>query len=636
MDDARKLQEFLRPLEEDLTGAVRRIAERALNALDQAQHGAAGGDASDRLGAREMLEGREISRFVVGWMRSLRATLRDGDEHHHETVNDPPNTLASALTLKDKEEIDEDIELARLTQDLESDCEATLRELRVLYSGLRGLDSVDLQAPPLTPQRCARTLIHTVRALPLSPGGRLLLLRAVVPPALDQLPPLFAADVRRLKAAGVEPAAYRVMPGHDFGATGHGGLPSEGPEASDVGMRIQSVLNRLMSHADHPGIGQAPPVAISDAWMEGVLRAVQQEARPSPSMRRLMDRLAEPGQLLARAEPDMWRQADHAWWALLDRLLALCAVLDGQPGGAQDRFAERCDQIVAQLLPEDGMALDSAMCRTLLEELTTAAQALASAPAPMHESAEAGGPSSGLLKLVREQMSQQLRISDAPGSVRRFLMGPWLRVLTSALDPERGNPGEAQRYTEWVDRLLGSMRSNPRNTDLAALLDNGRKGLTSIGVPEGQIATWMEDLQQRLEERRQQPEETPAQPAWRHEDLPTVPIDLHPSAHGARARRDRIAWINGLRVGDVCRLFIEDRWYTAQLVVDPVAEGKDDQVFVFQSRDPFERLALSKDTLVLLRADGLATTVEPGAFIAKALGTMPADLDPRPGRRRPR
>lgn len=334
----------------------------------------------------------------------------------------------------------------------------------------------------------------------------------------------------------------------------------------------------------------------------------------------------------------MWQQPDHVWWALLDRLLSLCAVLDAQPGGGQDRFAQRCDEIVSRLLPADATMLDSALCQSVLEELSTAAQAFATAPLPQADEASAQGPASGLMKLVREQMSQQLRTSDAPGSVRRFLMGPWLRVVTAALDPERGDPQLAQRYTEWVDHVLGALRGDEGVPSVAALLESSRAGLNSIGLPENQIDTWVEDLQRRFTERREAPTQAPgnAAPAWTHEDLPTVPIDLHPSAHGARARRDRIAWINGLRVGDVCRLQVEDRWYTAQLVVDPVAEGREDEVFVFQSRDPFERLSLTKDALVLLRADGLATTVEPGAFIAKALDTLPADLETRLPRRRPR
>jgi hypothetical protein len=625
--NAPRPQDFLRPLEADLAHAVRRIVDTALAELQRLSKG----ESADRLAARTLLDGRERSRFWQAWWRELTAALQEDRAAPPTAAPDEHPTLASALTLKDKEEIDEDIELARLTQDLESDCEVTLRELRLLYSGLRGLELVDLQAPPLTPQRSAASLGLAVRSLPATPAVRLALLRAVVPAALFHLPSLFAVEVRRLKEAGVEPAAYQVVPSRDFG-----GAQDEGG-SDDVGQRIQAVLNRLQSQAGPAGTpGERPSAAISDAWMDGVLQAVQQEARPSPAMGRLMERLALPGQRLARAEPQIWQQADHAWWALLDRLLALCSVLDGQPGGAQDRFAQQCDAIVKRLLPEDGSVPDSARCRALIEELTTAAQALAAA-SPVPGEGDAGAPVSGLVKLVREQLSQQLRVSEAPGSLRRFLMGPWLRVLATALDPERGDAGQAQRYTEWVDHVLGALRSDGSAAELAPLLARGREGLASIALPEAQIATWMEDLEQHLEERRQQPSDAPAaEPAWRHEDLPTVPIDLHPSAHGARARRDRIAWINGLRVGDICRLQLEDRWYTVQLVVDPVAENREDEVYVFQSREPLGRHALTRDALVRLRADGLATTVEPGAFIAKALDTLPADLDTRLPRRKPR
>lgn len=626
-------EEFLRPLEDDVVKAIRRIAELATQALDRATQA----PAADRTAAHGLLAGSAGGLLALGWLAALRAAWQD-DRGALASPAEAMTTLAAALTLKDKEEIDEDIELARLTQDLESDCEATLRELRQLYSGLLGLHTVDLQAPWLTPQRCASTLGQAVRGLGAAPSARLLLLRSVVPASLQQLPQVFAADLRRLRDAGVEPAAYQVVPSRD------GWVARD----SDAGPRIQAVLNRLLSHTESfAGHGEGPSASVSDAWMDGVLQAVQQEARPSPAMGRLLSRLAEPGQQLARSEPVLWQQPDHVWWALLDRLLGVCAVLDAQPGGGQDRFAQSCDDIVSRLLPTDGGALDSDLCRSVLDELSTAAQAFAaSAPAPGPGGAASTGPApshvapaplSGLMKLVREQMSQQLRTSDAPGSVRRFLMGPWLRVVASALDPERGDPAQAQRYTEWVDQLLGSLRGDPGALPVQDLLQGGRTGLASIGLPDNQIDTWVEDLQQRFEERQEAPAEpADASPAWTHEELPTVPIDLHPSAHGARARRDRIAWINGLRVGDICRLQVEDRWYTAQLIVDPVAEGRDDEIFVFQSREPFERLSLTKDALVLLRADGLATTVEPGAFIAKALDTMPADMDNRLPRRKPR
>jgi hypothetical protein len=629
MNDSQRQQDFVRQFEAALPGCLLRIVATALQTVESPGPLRGSGTAADRAAAREVLEGGRAGAVMRAWSHEIANVLRQSP-----AAADAPaeaTTLAAALTLKDKQEIDEDIELARLVQDLESDCEATLRELRALYSGLQGLDAVDPDAPPLPPRRCAATLGHTLRSLALRPEARLLLLRVLVPAALKYLPELFAADLRRLKEAQVKPADWRVR------LTMAGGGAATPSTGEDAGQRIQAVLSRLMSGSEALGNpDEAPAGPISDAWMDGVVQAVLQEARPSPGMRHLMERLTGAGQRLAREEPQVWHQSEHAWWALLDRLLGLCAVLDGQPGGAQDRFAERCNEIAAGLLQPSDVAPDSALCRSVLDQLTTAAQTFA-AQAGNDGSTAPPAAASGLSKLVREQMSQQLRTSEAPGTLRRFLMGPWLRVLSTALDPQRGEPEQAQRYTEWVDRVLASIRNGTSATGLDALIEGGREGLQSIGLPEAQIATWMEDLQGRLEERRQAPEPAAQAPAWRHEDLPTVPIDLHPSAHGARARRDRVAWIKGLRVGDICRLYLEDAWYTVQLVVDPVAEGREDEVFVFQSRDPDARHALTKDALTLMRADGLATTVEPGGFIAKALDTLPATLEPRLSRRgRPR
>lgn len=631
MNDSQRLQDLVRRFEGTLPDGLHRILTSARETLESPVPLRGGADAADRAAAREVLEGGPTGALMRAWVHQIGTVLREAPAATE--APEEATTLAAALTLKDKQEIDEDIELARLVQDLESTCEATLRELRALYSGLRGLDQVDPDAPPLPPRRCAATLSHVLHSLTLRPSTRLLLLRVLVPAALKHLPELFAADLRRLKEAQVKPADWRVRLAVG-GSTGGSATPATG---EDAGQRIQAVLSRLMSAGEALGSpGEVPAGPISDAWMDGVLQAVLREARPSPGMRRFMERLTEPGQRLAREEPQVWHQSEHVWWALLDRLLSLCAVLDGQPGGAQDRFAERCDEITEKLLASGDVTPDSALCLSVLDQLTTAAQALAT-QAGNDAAAALPAAASDLSKLVREQMSQQLRTSDAPGTLRRFLMGPWLRVLSTALDPQRGEPADAQRYTEWVDRVLASIRNGTSASELGALIEGGREGLQSIGLPEAQIATWMEDLQGRLEERRQAPAPVAEAPAWRHEDLPTVPIDLHPSAHGARARRDRVAWIKGLRVGDICRLYLEDAWYTVQLVVDPVAEGREDEVFVFQSRDPDTRHALTKEALTLMRADGLATTVEPGGFIAKALDTLPATLEPRLSRRgRPR
>lgn len=603
MTDTAAWLRFLAEVEAALPGWIGRVADAARAKLQGRGPGLGRIERRDLLAAQAVLEAP--LRFSQAWSRELVVGWQDAPAETTARSGPAP----ALLTLKDEHEVDEEIELSRLIQDLESRAEATLRDLRALCTGLRGETAIRPDAPPLHPPAVAQALGRAVRSLPLSPPARLALVKALVPNCAEVLVDVLGAQLRQLKAAGVQPAGFRVTlqaqrlhPADD--------TPPQG--------RIQAVLQQLTARA-----GVRPDGAVSDAWMQGVLQAVLQEAAPAPRMRQVFERLAEPGRHLARAEPALWRQPEHVWWQLLDKLLALCAVLEARPGGAQDQVAARCEAAITRLCTE--LPPDSALCRQALEQVTEAGRTIAEG----QESADSdphGAAPSGLAQVVREQMAQQLRASAAPGSMRRFLMGPWLRVLVAALDPETGDPARARRCTDWVDRLLAAVQRPPAGDTLGALLDTAREGLAAIGLPQAQIDTWLFDLTMRLHEVQEDQDDDA--PQWKHEDLPTVPIELHGAGvHSARARRDRVAWINGLRVGDICRLFVDTAWCTAQLIVDPIADAKGDDVYVFQSRQPRRQHSLTRRALERLRSEGLATTVEMGAFIAKALDTVAAQLD---------
>lgn len=640
MPETLDLRSFVRDIESGLPAWIRRVIKDATPRLQGNGLGLGQVERRDILAAQASLNEPEARGLQLAWTRELSV--------HLQGLTTAPVAAATAtalsaevpmetqclLTLKDEQEVDEDIELSRLIQDLESRCDSTLRDLRALCSALRGDRGVQADAPPLHPQALAATLGRAARSLPLTPSARLVLLRAAIPAASAVLQEVLRAQLQALKSAGVQPADFRVQtsvtPSRSAPAPA---LADENGSAFEASSQIRAVLHQLLARAGHSAEGATGPAgAVSDAWMQGVVQAALQEAAPAPRMRQVMERLAEPGVQLARAEPELWRQPEHAWWQLLDRLMALCSVLEAQPGGAQDQAAQRCEAAIFRLCTD--LPPSSELCQQVLAEVDTVGRALAQEqvddePDVAPDAPPDAPPVITLARMVREQMSQQLRSSAAPSSMRRFLMGPWLRVLTSALDPHEGEPARAQRYTLWVDELLNAVRSSPDEAALHKLLDGVRDGLAYIQLPEAQIETWLFDITMRLHEVQEDEAADTARAQWKHEDLPTVPIDLHGSVHGARAKRDRVAWINNLRVGDICRVFLDPEWCTVHLIVDPVGAAKGDDAYVFQSRSPKRQHSLTRRALERLRSEGLATSVEQGSFIARALDTVAARLEDR-------
>lgn len=653
MSTPHDLHQFLREVETGLPQWTRRVLDEAVPRLATLTRV----ERRDVIAAEEALRGADGTAMRLAWVGELTTALLhtpSAEPQHadHEDISADTGLAGLAhLSLKGEAEVDEDIELSHLVQDTDMKCDAVLRDLRGLWSALRGWPEVRPDAPPLRPQAVADALARALRSQPFTPAVRLVLIKALVPATAEVLPDVLQAQLKHLKAAGVEPADFKVVASPDTGfATGMGAWSNATTQAAAMGAqlgRIHAVVERLLADAGYAGEDNSPPSGhMSDAWMHGVVQAAVQDAAPPPRLRQVFDQMSEPGMRLARTEPDLWHQPEHVWWQLLEMLMLLCA----EPAGAADGVARGCEAAVQRFFTEGPP--DAALCGEVLADVKRVQQqagrpaaAAAGRGAPANDGdggddgeaqADAGEASDdavdetatfNLNRMVREQMSQQLRSTRASGSIRRFLMGPWLRVLVAALDPHEGQPALAQRYTDWVDALLGGLRNSPTADELASLLDIAREGLGTIGLADAQIDTWLFDLTMRLHERGAEEAEA-AQTPWKHDELPTVPVDLHGSVQGARARRDKVAWIRSLCVGDICRVYLDNEWCNLQLVVDPRAEGAPEGgVYQFLHRGTKEELTLTRADLERLRGDGLATTVATATIVARSQDTMAARLD---------
>ena len=109
---------------------------------------------------------------------------------------------------------------------------------------------------------------------------------------------------------------------------------------------------------------------------------------------------------------------------------------------------------------------------------------------------------------------------------------------------------------------------------------------------------------------------------WAHHgDLDTVSMGLPADGEPGTASPQTRTWLDGLKAGELCRVFLQGRWSTARL--DWVSDRQ--QFYKFSSHGAV--FNASRRMLLRMRAEGLITTIEPGQWLRDAVNSMPLDLD---------
>ena len=340
-------------------------------------------------------------------------------------------------------------------------------------------------------------------------------------------------------------------------------------------------------------------------------------------------------------------------------------------------LGDALERAVQQL--ESSHAPDSAQCLAALSSVDFAITGLldeqASRVAPQAQALQQHMARSEMEDRLREQVVQQVRDSGAPPALRRFLVGPWAAALAHSAQQHGSDSPQMRGQAELVDHLIAAcLRPAGQRLSTSAFtrcITHARLGLADAGLPATRVDAEVADLEQVLRQPWGErvdnsadgpaaplaaPEATPAAvpvaaavaaavakdaalaipspvaltsgsphprfdataPLGLHEALPTVPIDMFPAngepVDGAAAS-PVAAWLDGLQPGQVCRLYLLDRWMNAQLVW--CSDNR--SMFVFNSRHGGRTHSLTRRSLDKLRAAGLATTIERGQFVAQAL-----------------
>ncbi len=642
------------------------VEETAVELASSTQRHVVAGDRHQTAPALELLQGRRaalVAQLVQALQQQLFATPAPA------TPAVAPKTGRLTLTLIDESQIDEEIETARIVQAVESEADWELRQLRALASGLAGLPAIDDSVAPLSPLACANGLRNGLAALALEPGTRLFLLRVLGPAMGRAIKPAYARLGEMMLGWGVQPAPYRLK----AGAAGPAGVPvapgtsmaraAVAAQAPEGGPPTTAALWRMVERAHAalalaapsvalPAEDEAPPAlrlfdeplpaggaaraldaASAVALMERLFVQIERHLGASPGTRRLLADLQQPARELAASDTALWQRPDHPWWRMLDRLITVGTVHDDD-GPVTASLAQVVDRVrKAPTLDLDTCtAAADALDEVATRQHETCHSQLGDAAAPVQDAVDREEVELEL----RNQVVQQLRSTPVCPALRRFLVGPWTRVMTFAALREGAQSEAMTQLAFVVDDLIRATARPGRPVSVAqqrVLLRQVADALTRAGEGPSRVKTEMDELLTVLRDPPPLQEESweevidpvPAPVVLDLQaGLPTVPIQMGgDSTLDATHQRD---WLDTLEPGAYCRLFLMGRWLTAQL--GWVSETR--TLFLFSSRHGGRTHSLTRRMLAKLRNAGLATSIEDGFLLAQAMEAL-ADAEMAPG-----
>jgi hypothetical protein len=619
----------------ELPGWAASVVDDAAAAL--AHEAAGAGSSRDRQAAADAaaLLHEAAPRLARGFALALQAALAAPATAATAGAGD----VSDALTLVDEDRIDADIETFRIARVAEDAAEAELRLLTPLASALQQRDAVHAEAVPLPPAACARALRQALAELAPPREPRQRLLGALGTAMSGRLRSLYAAQIRLLEDWGVEPARYRIR--HTASAAAG---PAAGAAAASAGdgaspsPELLGALNRLVAWARRQPGADAP---VTEA---GMLRLFDEPAAlqadlcaaprrlPRAVARQLMQHLfdqvesqagdgAAPawiapmkgaGDRLAAQSAEVFNDFQHPWWQLLDRLIALAALPAGGGDDVDRAIAGTLHRLQssAGLAAQDVAAAVAQIDRTTTDWLDLQQDRVGAQAASLADSAER----ELLEDAIREQLVARMRHEPPPDGLRRFLLGPWTQVMADAALREGTDGRLLQAQAHCLEQLLAAGKAPLPPDGRRLLLTSVRLALEGAEIDGPRIDAELADLTAVLGQPEPPREPLPDIDAPRDTaplDLATVPIDMYEQDTG----NERETWLDGLRPGARCRLYLNGHWHTASLAwVSPSRS-----LFVFGSRRGAGVHSLTRRALDKLRNAGLAASVLPGELLAEAL-----------------
>lgn len=418
-----------------------------------------------------------------------------------------------------------------------------------------------------------------------------------------------------------------------------------------------------------PMAAAGSPVAAtaSHALLGRLFERLLDDPQLAPALRGAVARLEAPVRRLATHDPGVLSSEQHPAWALINKIASHSGAMpahDTERGEAFQRFVE---PLVTQL---SGDAADRPEAyEQALHQVQTfiddERDQQIKRTRPATDALRQMEAERRLLPLLRDQVEVQLmRAQDVSPLVQGFLRGPWIEVLAKVMAAEGAESPEAQALVGTVDELLASLQ-RPDTPEARAelrrrlprLIGRVQQGMALIELPQQHrnrvLAELMQTHRRHLAEKAdapapvaaastapQAPEAMPSSPpapagamaaplddegdmpgAWQgHEThvgtLPTVPMPLGDAADAASE------WMDALRPGRRCKLYLQGVWATAQLVWS----SDNGAIFMFTSNLAGGMHSMTRRALKRLRAEGLATDLADPSAVQRALGGLLQDL----------
>ncbi len=652
-------------------------------------------------------QGAYRQRFTDALRSAVHAAL-------HPSSAGTPMMSASArgLELMDESVVEIDIEIARAAQQIDTVAEWQLRELRTFTSTLAGQAHVSAESNPFSPLVYAGALWEA--ACVVSPGSilRVTLLRTSAGVMAGLLKTGWAEACARLEAQGVEPGIYRTvllargaatarapapdaaapdalaallarLPGGtadiplNLGAPPSSTAPRLGPELEQALARLDELLRHGADASVDPHAAAAALVRRVNAQRAALLASVRVAAqrRIVELLARVFDTLLSDPQLpaafvalLAPLQVSALRVAlrdartlestTHPVWQLLNRIGTAGQFyphLDDPRGQALSTYCQQRASELTQAREPDG-ALYAQALEHIDAFLADQLQVQRQAANPTIEALQHAERRELLEQGLSQRLGDQAVALRSSLGVRRFLVGPWAKVLAEAMLRFGDKHATTVGYLALVDDLLWSVRlpDHPQSrqrllTLLPDLLRRLRAGMALIGLPASEQQAVLDELMaihtealrpgvpgrapgdaspeqivQRL--RDEVIADTPAAPAFGDSlidlvSLETVPAELLPGGPATDAGLAALH-VSALELGAWKRLLLHGRWNVVQLLW----RSERGQFFLFAGESPERTHSITRRALERLDAAALIRPLETHPLVERAVDALAREL----------
>lgn len=554
------------------------------------------------------------------------------------------------LTLVDEAQAEREIEISRTVQLIDLSAEWELRELQSFTAILQGEQTLRTHANPFRPAVYARALSEATRNLPLSSGERDMLLRIMGRQLATLLRALYAQACERLRQMGLKPLAYRAVT-----------IPRPQPPGA-INITQPGALQSLIGRVAQAGSNPHPTDQAALHMLTRLFKQIDTDEALQPAVKKMISMLAPSVLHVATQDPQLLRSDRHPTWQLINQVAAYASGYS-EPGDAGlTGFAEFLSPLVQRLAQDP--APDSRLFDDTLGDVQTfiEQQSHAQLQNTQHAISELEDADHRLTlqPMLRQQVEQQLAQSTIKGSIKAFLLGPWVDVLTQTMTDSSGPHDDANLMLITVDDLIQSLQApttmaerDALRLSLPDLIKRLQRGMAVINLPTDQQTAILDKLmgvhshhlratpapvkpkaepspaelvrQMKAEMARDETTLPPPRPDLDTNlgSLPTVPMLYGDNAANLGRDSALTQWVDTLRKGMWCKVLMQGQWTTVHLLW--ISANR--QFFMFTS-DKLGRLhSMTRSALVRLRTEGLATDLEDRSLMQRAVDSMLLELE---------